>query len=96
MAKTQITSILVESLRAEREDEVTEKFKIEKNVPIPPKNRNGVGPKYPWPDMKVNDSFFAPDRKIQNFSAPRLYARKHNMKFKCRTVDGGVRVWRVK
>ena len=76
---------------------MTEKFKIEKNVPIPPKRGIGSGVLiYPWPDMKVNDSFFAPDRKIANFSAPRLYGRKHNMKFKCRTVDGGVRVWRVK
>ena len=76
-----------------------QQFKIEKNVPIPPKRghgKGGGGPIYPWPDMKINDSFFAPDRKIANFSAPRLYGRKHNMKFKCRTVDGGVRVWRVK
>jgi hypothetical protein len=36
-------------------------YKIEKNIPIPPK-RGGKGSKYPWGEMKQGDSFFVPGK----------------------------------
>ena len=73
-----------------------QQFKIEKNVPLPKiRGTGGSEPRYPWPDMEVHDSIFVTGNKAIATTA-HSYGKRHNMKFSCRTVDGGVRVWRVK
>lgn len=82
-------------------------YKIKKNVPIPAIIRKGGcgKPKYPWNDMEVGDSFYAPDasmRKNGNFNSVVHYANKlyTPKKFIQRTVidENGNKVlgvWRV-
>lgn len=77
-------------------------YKIDKDVPVPTTKRPC---KYPWADMGISkevdgeligDSFLAPGVKLTTLSSGAAsYGRAHNMKFLCRTVDGGVRVWRI-
>lgn len=82
----------------------TPAFKIDKDVP-----HDGRGAAkenfFPFPDMQVGDSFFMPF----GLSTPRgtpitaqtlgsaavSFARKHGRKFSTRTVDGGIRCWRI-
>lgn len=62
--------------------------------------------KYPFRDMEIDDSFFVPFKDIESKRAPidvvagAAYAwvksNKSDRKFSCRTVDNGVRVWRIK
>lgn len=62
--------------------------------------------KYPFRDMKVDDSFFVASKDIKSKRRPidvvagAVYAwvksNKSDRKFSCRTVDNGVRVWRIK
>ena len=65
-------------------------MKVESGIPIPAK--------YPFAEMKVNDSFAVPpkiNRSAVNVSAMR-YGRKHGMKFTVRlTKDGTLRCWRI-
>ncbi len=72
------------------------KIKIDKNVPIP-KSGKGTGFKYPLGEMKVGDSFFVRDIKIETVSSSvSLYKKKSPGKnFTVRTIEGGVRVWRT-
>lgn len=71
-------------------------YKIEKNIPIPVgAGTRGPSYKYPWRDMNVGDSIFIPDMTVYQIN-PHNAAKKYNQKFSARTVDGGVRVWRIK
>lgn len=75
-------------------------LKIEKNVPIPDAMRFGKPRKYPFAEMDVGDSFFAPNVGISAMAGSITYASKrHGKKFATRflTENGvkGVRVWRV-
>jgi hypothetical protein len=71
---------------------------IDKSVPLPrPRPHNSV---YPWQQMDVGDSFFAPCEKRGAVQSALSYAGKRNgFKFATRTVTEngvtGVRVWRV-
>lgn len=64
--------------------------RIDKNIPLPQK--------WPFPDMKVGDSFLVPDdirRSTINVAAKR-YGDKHKMKFTIRlTEDRKLRCWRI-
>lgn len=74
-------------------------YKIDKNVEIPQINRfgNGRKPKYPFAEMVVGDSFLVSDKKTsQMSSAVAGFCKRGEGKFICRTVEGGVRVWRIK
>jgi len=68
---------------------------IEKNIPIPTKN------KYPLLDMEVGDSFFvsveAGDLPKTRTRLNTAISRKGNTgrAFITRSVDGGLRVWRT-
>jgi len=65
-------------------------FKIEKNIPMPvivPRS------KYPFKDMLPGDSVIIPGKKPSNVHGTLKYLLP--MKFICRTVDRGVRVWRI-
>lgn len=93
------------------------KFTVEHGVPMPPAGYGvakppGHGlPCYPFPLMRVHDSFFVeetgdvPVRQLlyRVACAARGYATRHEcddsdrtMGFACRMVEGGVRVWRVR
>lgn len=64
---------------------------VDKGIPIPQPRR-----KYPWKKMKVGDSFFVPNDCTANVAGGAGWAGlKYNMRFVCRKMDGGVRVWRV-
>jgi hypothetical protein len=73
-------------------------YTIEKGVPILPQKRPGAGrkSKYPFRDMEVGDSFMALGvAPITVRRAAYWSGRRLNKKFMTRTVEGGVRVWRV-
>ncbi len=74
-------------------------FEIEKGIPLPKQKHIGPKPKYPLKEMGVGDSFFVPgDNSRYNLSNNVSAAARHNApdkKFKTRTVEGGIRVWRV-
>jgi len=69
---------------------------IEKNVPM---NGSKRGPKasYPFASMDVGDSFFVQDQDTQGRAAmgARAHGQYHGKKFSSRSVEGGVRIWRV-
>jgi hypothetical protein len=74
-------------------------IKIDKGLPLPTrKYGSGRPPKYPWGEMDVGDSFYAPGVRRQSMSGLALRAQKSlpGKKWAVRTVEGGVRVWRVK
>lgn len=79
-------------------------FKIEKGVKVPPPKGGPHGAsKYPLAALTPGDSFFVKDgRDVRLISAClggsiRNHIRNRNPKarFTLRTMDGGVRVWRV-
>lgn len=89
------------------------KYRIQKDVPIPPRGRRGKGTPsnrgiYPWEEMEVGDSFFAPAAGevrvlLDNVAqASNLYRRRAGVdwKFALRSVKvgeiKGVRCWRIK
>ena len=69
-------------------------FEIEHGVPMP-KLRN----KYPFEHMAEGDSFLLPfsmSDEVATISSAASYAgRRLKVKFVTKTVDEGVRVWRV-
>lgn len=74
---------------------------VDKNVPIPPVQRPGVGrpAKYPFRQMEIGDSFFV-ERSTRFMARAVFYwEKKCGGKFSARTViENGVkgcRVWRV-
>lgn len=79
-------------------------FTIETNIPLPARtNPNaGTNAKYPLADMLVGDSFLYPaepatlaDRRRLSSALASYSSRHKDVKFAVRTVDGGLRVWRV-
>lgn len=70
-------------------------IEINKGLPVPPDTR-GMKRKYPFDKMEVGDSFFVPDKTSDCMSQCIAYAKKRlGFSFTRRTVDGGVRVWRI-
>ncbi|KKM79751.1 hypothetical protein LCGC14_1346800 [marine sediment metagenome] len=80
---------------------MAENFKVEKGVPVPVRGIRGTI--YPWADMGVGDSFFAPSKKGEEGaktatrmrSAAKANIRLCGRKYIVRRVEGGVRVWRT-
>lgn len=75
---------------------------VDKGIEIPPKNWSRGDRKclYPWREMEVGDSFFIPNggkvREIRGVASRAGQAARYTgMKFTCRAVDGGFRVWRI-
>jgi len=80
-------------------------YKIDKGIPLcGPSSKSN---KYPFDQMKVGDSFFAPhpDAKkarqnaLARNAGPYKKSPKHvdfQRHFVTRTVEGGMRIWRVK
>lgn len=72
-------------------------IKIDKRIPLPSKPC-GVGRPdlYPWAVMNVGDSFLIAGGNSQSAASMAYTAGKRNdRKFAVRSVDGGVRVWRI-
>jgi hypothetical protein len=67
---------------------------IEKNIPLPVAKK-GRTAKYPWGQLEIGDSFLVNastrSMSVQASAAGKRFERS----FSCRTVDGGVRVWRT-
>jgi len=86
----------------------TNRFAIEKGVPIPTwhnNNLDGYTGKFPFHEMKVGDSFLIPCSPItQDKEGTRVsaaghdYKKRWNSKFRMayRKVTGGIRVWRIR
>ena len=71
-------------------------IEIDKNFEIPKIKTKGPNRKYPWFEMQVGDSFFVADVKTSVLSTnASAFSLKTGFKFTCRSVDGGVRVWRI-
>jgi hypothetical protein len=71
-------------------------FEIQKDVPTPKHIGSGAKPKYPFPQMEVGDSFFAPGITARGLSnATQWHANKTGKKFTCATEADGARCWRV-
>lgn len=77
-------------------------YVVERNVPFTDKNASQWAhgnTKYPFYRMRVGESFFAATEDIATVprvrSAACMYGRMNGMKFRTRTVDGGIRVWRI-
>ena len=72
---------------------------VDKNVPIPPRERGwegGQAPKYPWATMEIGDSFYVPGATQKNMSGPIFHAmQRTGRKFISRKEGDGVRVWRI-
>lgn len=78
------------------------KFKVEDNVPIPPRKGGKSQRKYPLNALLVGQSFFVPfasddaRKGLSRLSSVAiLHGKETGKKFTTRTVEGGVRVWRV-
>ena len=73
------------------------KYVVETGIAIPPIKRPMSRDRiYPWRKMKIGQSFHVAGAKIERLvSRAGAYGKRHNMKFTCRTMDGGVRVFRI-
>lgn len=75
----------------------TDTITVEKGVTLPPVGGAGSKSKYPWVTMAVGESFLVAGVTIGKFSPQVVNAAKRfKTKYTCRSVDGGVRVWRLK
>ena len=73
-------------------------IEVEANISMPMDCGRGRGRPalYPWAEMKAGDSFFVPGKPIASVSPlASIRGRTHDEKYTCRSMDGGVRVWRV-
>ena len=70
-------------------------IKIESGIQIPiASNKRNA---YPFKQLRVGQSFFVKGGKITSLSSYASHARAAlpNTRFTMRTMDGGVRVWRI-
>lgn len=77
---------------------MAERIGVDHDVPIPvgAKSKRGRPPKYPWADLEVGDSFFVKGKRpIDLGEITQRMARRTGFRFITRTVQGGVRVWRI-
>ena len=75
------------------------RFTVEKNIPMPERRGRGNG-QYPFDHLEPGDSFFIPvdeGRSSRGKSALAGIANKRMApkRFAARSVEGGVRIWRV-
>ncbi|MDE2096383.1 MAG: hypothetical protein KGL39_03990 [Patescibacteria group bacterium] len=85
-------------------------FKIDKGIPVPPDGHGGRikgTSKYPFVDMKIDDSFFVPDAKQNSLhTIAASWGKRLGRKFITRKVTEpvtnqpgvtvtGIRVWRT-
>ena len=74
-------------------------FKVESDIPVPPKVMGTKAKKYPWDDMEVGDSFFVPNppghKRNPLYTSAQGRNAQATAKYSCRAESDGVRVWRV-
>ena len=69
---------------------------IDEKVPFPVRKRKGAPLKYPWRELPVGGSFFVKDGKLLSFrSMCGVRGRIDGNTYRCREVEGGIRVWRM-
>lgn len=68
---------------------MSDPIKIEHGIPFPQKSV------YPFKAMEVGDSFFVPNPKKSIRAMASIAGTRHGRKFLVRSIEGGVRVWRV-
>lgn len=68
---------------------------IEKAHPLPARKAGEA--KYPFAEMSVGDSIFfaGHDYRSAPAFAARKWSQRHDQKFSCRNVEGGLRIWRT-
>lgn len=86
------------------------KFQLDNDVPLPKSGGRAPKTQYPFAEMEIGQSFFAPDTNVKKMSGQVSYWKKdpHNMAFALRAVteeymddngdlvEGeGVRVWKI-
>ena len=86
------------------------KFQLDNDVPLPKSGGRAPKTQYPFAEMEIGQSFFAPDTNVKKMSGQVSYWKKdpHNMAFSLRAVteeymddngdlvEGeGVRVWKI-
>lgn len=72
--------------------------KIESNIPVPSDVRSvSCRNAYGFGVMRIGDSMFfdGENTKSKQMTAARIYGIYHGWKFTGRTIDGGLRIWRV-
>ena len=72
-------------------------IKIDKGVPMVGQRTVKKLLQYPWDKMEIGDSFLVRDKLI-SYASRLAFDAKYQYKpklFSCRTVEGGVRIWRV-
>jgi len=74
---------------------------LEKGIPVPVRS-SAVAAKYPWKEMQVGDSFVVPREGDEPMQLTRerankavTFAKKYGMTFCQRTVETGIRIWRL-
>lgn len=72
-------------------------FKIDKDIPLPAHGHGGNRhSKYPFAQMSVGDSFFAPaTSKAVHAAATNFAKRNPGFKFTTRKEGDGTRIWRI-
>lgn len=69
-------------------------FKIEKGIPLP--RRSAANKKYDFGAMKIGDSMLCAGVEPKEVrGVAHAAGKREGMKFATRTVEGGVRVWRI-
>ena len=76
-----------------------EVFNIETGIQIP--SRGGGRAKYPWSRLEIRQSFIVPcdewerERTFNTLTSCKRNAERRGKKFTMRSVDRGIRVWRI-
>ena len=76
---------------------ITEAEKLfDKDVPMPPNTRGGWPKKYYFDLMQIGESQFLPDVTQDKINpVAQQIKRRLGYKFSIRSVEGGVRIWRI-
>jgi uncharacterized protein (DUF2249 family) len=77
-----------------------DQLKIEKDIMVPPPRRKWTPIRETFVKLRVGESFFVPNslfaaRAITAQSTAAVALFRYRGQFRCRTVDGGVRIWRT-
>lgn len=72
-------------------------FVIESGIPLPGPSGSRGESIYPFERMSVGDSVFIEGAKSsgKEYAAARVCGKRKGMRFTARTVEDGVRIWRV-
>ena len=68
-------------------------YVIENSIPIPSTKQQ----KYPFGDMKIGQSIFVKNAKMKGnlHQASKMHGKSLNKKFIARSINDGLRIWRI-